>query len=245
VKATTKGTDQYGFAMRNTTPQEGGWWYDLSNWTYGFGGAWTDSKGNPTINSAENLKGVTEYAKFYDAKYIPQGADATTYRRMTWEGKVACNIDNGSVPTIFSDSNPAIKANLQIGKTPFPVAKNAQILIGTSVNAASTKQAASVKFLNWMLQATMQKKIQAAMGAEAIATKILPPAALLKDKPWLKTYAKLADNGVLVLPAGAELKTAEIRKAVIAQVDKVLRSNLSPKDALDAAQAEVKTILGK
>jgi hypothetical protein len=28
-------------------------------------------------------------------------------------------------------------------------------------------------------------------------------------------------------------------------VDKVLRSNLSPKDALDAAQAEVKTILGK
>jgi multiple sugar transport system substrate-binding protein len=245
VKATTKGTDQYGFAMRNTTPQEGGWWYDLSNWTYGFGGAWTDSKGNPTINSAENLKGVTEYAKFYDAKYIPQGADATTYRRMTWEGKVACNIDNGSVPTIFSDSNPAIKANLQIGKTPFPVAKNAQILIGTSVNAASTKQAASVKFLNWMLQATMQKKIQAAMGAEAIATKILPPAALLKDKPWLKTYAKLADNGVLVLPAGAELKTAEIRKAVIAQVDKVLRSNLRPKDALDAAQAEVKTILGK
>jgi ABC-type glycerol-3-phosphate transport system substrate-binding protein len=83
------------------------------------------------------------------------------------------------------------------------------------------------------------------MGAEAIATKILPPAALVKDKPWLKIYAKLADNGVLVLPAGAELKTAEIRKAVIAQVDKVLRSNLSPKDALDAAQAEVKTILGK
>jgi multiple sugar transport system substrate-binding protein len=245
VKATTKGTDQYGFAMRNTTQQETGWWFDLSNWTYGFGGSWTDSKGNPTINSAENLKGVTEYAKFYDAKYIPQGADATTYRRMTWEGKVACNIDNGAVPTIFSDSNPAIKANLQVGRTPFPFAKNAQILIGTSVNAASTKQQASIKFINWLLQGTIQKKLQVAMGSGSLATKTLPAASIIQDKPWLKVYSKVADNGVLILPIGGELKTAEIRKAVISQVDKVLRSNLSPKDALDAAQAEVKTILGK
>ena len=245
VKATTKGTDQYGFAMRNTTQQETGWWFDLSNWTYGFGGSWTDSKGNPTINSAENLKGVTEYAKFYDAKYIPQGADATTYRRMTWEGKVACNIDNGSVPTIFADANPAIKANLQVGRTPFPVEKNAQILIGTSVNAASTNQKASIAFINWMLQGSVQKRLQVAMGSGSLATKTLPASAIIQDKPWLKVYSKVAGNGVLILPTGAELKTAEIRKAVIAQVDKVLRSNLSPKDALDAAQAEVKTILGK
>lgn len=245
VKATTKGTDQYGFAMRNTTPQETGWWFDLSNWTYGFGGSWTDSKGNPTINSAENIKGVTEYAKFYEAKYIPQGADATTYRRMTWEGKVACNIDNGAVPTVLAGGNPAIKDKLQYGKTPFPFARNAQILIGTTVNAASTKQKASISFINWMLQGTTQKKLQVALADASLASNTLPAKAVIQTSPWLKVYAKIAANGVLILPVGAELKTAEIRKAVIAQVDKVLRSNLSPKDALDAAQAEVKTILGK
>jgi ABC-type glycerol-3-phosphate transport system substrate-binding protein len=113
------------------------------------------------------------------------------------------------------------------------------------VNAASTKQQASTKFINWLLQGTIQKKLQVAMGSGSLATKTLPAASIIKDKPWLKVYSKVADNGVLILPIGGELKTAEIRKAVISQVDKVLRSNLSPKDALDAAQAEVKTILGK
>jgi hypothetical protein len=96
-----------------------------------------------------------------------------------------------------------------------------------------------------MLQGSVQKRLQVAMGSGSLATKTLPASAIIQNKPWLKVYSKVAGNGVLILPTGAELKTAEIRKAVIAQVDKVLRSNLSPKDALDAAQAEVKTILGK
>ena len=245
AKATTKGTDQYGFAFRNTTPQEAGWWFDLSNWVYGFGGAWTDKDGVPTINSPEVLKAVTEYKRFYDEKYIPQGADATTYRRMFWENKVACVIDNGSVPSIFADANPAIKSNLVVGKNPFPVSKNSQILIGTHVNAASKNQSASTKFIQWMLQGSTQKLLQSAMGAEAVATNTLPPKELIAAKPWLKVYQKVANNGILILPVGAELKTAEFRKAVIGQVDKILRSGVTPKAGLDAAQAEVKTLLAK
>lgn len=243
AKKLTNGTTQYGFAFRNTMPQESGWWYDLSNWVYGFGGAWTNSKGEPTINTAEVVKAVTEYKNFFDLKVVPQGADATTYRQMFWEGKIAMNIDNGSVPTIFATGNPAIKADLVAVKTPFPVAKNAQILIGTSVNAASKNKAAAAKFINWMLLAQTQKQIQSAMAAEAIGTAISPPKALVADKPWLKVYASLSPNGVLVLPEGQELKTAEIRKLVLTQVDKVLRSGVTPQAAMDQAQADVKTML--
>lgn len=245
AKATTSGTTRYGFAFRNTMPQEAGWWYDLSNWVYGFGGTWTDKSGNPTVNTDEVVKALTEYKKFFDEKYVPQGADATTYRRMFWENKIACVIDNGAVPSIFVNGNPAIKSDLLVGPNPFPVAKNSQILIGTHINAASKNQAAAVSFMKWMLQASVQKSLQRAMGAEAVSTNIRPPKELLATSPWMKTYQSIANNGVLVLPVGAELKTAEFRKIVLSQADKVLRSGLSPKAAMDAAQAEVKTLLSK
>ena len=83
------------------------------------------------------------------------------------------------------------------------------------------------------------------MGAEAVSTNIRPPKELLATSPWMKTYQSIANNGVLVLPVGAELKTAEFRKIVLSQADKVLRAGLSPKAAMDAAQAEVKTLLSK
>jgi hypothetical protein len=49
----------------------------------------------------------------------------------------------------------------------------------------------------------------------------------------------------LVLPQGAELATDEIRTIVLTQVEKILRSGVSVKDGLDAAQKSVKELLGK
>ncbi|HUW87466.1 MAG TPA: sugar ABC transporter substrate-binding protein [Candidatus Paceibacterota bacterium] len=245
AKKLTNGTDQYGFAFRNTMTQETGWWYDLSNWVYGFGGSWTDANGNPTVNSAAVIKAVTEYKNFFDQKYIPQGAEAATYRQMFWEGKVAMEIDNGSVPTIFSTQNPAIKKNLVIIKNPFPFPTNAQILEGTSINAASKNKEAAAVFINWLLQTAQQRQLMNALGHPGVAAVVTPPKALIFDKPWVVPYQAVGRYGKLILPQRAELKTAEIRHAVLAQMDLVLRSGLSPTDAMNAAQTEVKSILHK
>lgn len=245
AKALTKGTTQYGFAFRNTMPQEAGWWDDISNWVYGFGGSWTDSKGNPTINTPQVVKAVTEYANFFNLKLVPQGADATTYRQMFWEGKIGMTIDNSAVPTIFATGNPDIKKDLLVVKTPFPYAKNVQILIATSVNAASKNKAAATTFINWMLSGSGQKALITGLSAEAIATTILPPKVLVTEKPWLKTYAAIAADSVPSAPGGQEVKTAEIRRLVLTQVDRVLRSGVTPQAAMDQAQADVKSMLGK
>lgn len=243
--ATTVGTTQYGFAFRNTMTQTSGWWFDLSNFVFGFGGRWTDAKGNPTINSAAVQKAVTEYKDFFDKKYVPQGLTATEYRRLFWEEKIAMTLDNGSLPTVYTTGNPAIKDNLVIERSPFPTSKNAQILIGTHINANSKKKKEAAAFISWLVTDATQDKIMEAMTAEAAATKKAPPAALVARAPWLKDFQKYAPNGILVLPQGAELATEEIRTIVLTQVDKILRSGVTVKDGLDAAQKSVKELLGK
>ncbi len=46
------------------------------------------------------------------------GADAATYRRMFWEGKIAMNIDNGGVAGIFAAQNPNL--GFKAAPSPFP-----------------------------------------------------------------------------------------------------------------------------
>jgi ABC-type glycerol-3-phosphate transport system substrate-binding protein len=162
-----------------------------------------------------------------------------------WEEKIAMNLDNGSLPTIFSGENPGLKENLVIEKSPFPTDKNAQILIGTHINANSKKQVQGRAFVNWLVTNATQAKLMEAMTLEAAAWKSPPPAALVARAPWLKDYQKYASNGLLVLPVGAELATEEIRTIVLTQVDKILRSGVTVKDGLDEAQKKVKELLGK
>ena len=242
---TNPATGQYGYAFRNTMNQTSGWWYDLSNFVYGFGGRWTDAKGNPTINSPLVEKAVTEYKDFYDKKYVPQGITATEYRRMFWEEKIAMTLDNDSLPGIYITGNASIKENLVIQKSPFPKDAHSLILIGVSVNANSKKQKEATQFLNWMASDAIQAKIVDALGSSSGGSKKALPAALLERAPYLAEYQKYAKNGVLILPQGAELATNEIQSIVLTQIDKILRTGVSVKDGLDAAQTAVKDLLGK
>jgi multiple sugar transport system substrate-binding protein len=98
--------------------------------------------------------------------------------------------------------------------------------------------------LNWMLLGTSQKTLITAMSAESIATLVQPTKAMLANLPWLKAYAAIAPQGVQAMPQGQELKTAEIRRLVLTQVDRVLRSGITPQAAMDQAQSDVKSMLG-
>src|SRR5205809_463122 len=45
------GNGVYGFAYRATMAEAPGFWQDLCNFVYGFGGRWSDEQGNLTLNS--------------------------------------------------------------------------------------------------------------------------------------------------------------------------------------------------
>lgn len=240
---TNQSEQQYGFAFRNTMSQQSGWWADLSNFVYGNGGRWTDSSGKPTINSPQVITAVKQYKQIYDS-YVPQGADAATYRQMFWQGKVGMEIDNMAVPSIFLKGNPGL--NLTIVPNPFPKPDNSAQLEYMSVTKASKNQAASMQFINYMLKPENQKKLSAAMSYQGVATPINwgsnPPADM---PPWIATYAKISEHGVLQEPQGAETQTAAIQTAVLTELDKVLRQNEDPTTAMGNAQKAVAALLNK
>lgn len=227
----------YGFGYRTTMPEQAGFWSDLSNFVYGFGGRWSSPDGTPTINSPEVVRAVNAYKQVYDAKVTPQGADASTYRRMFGENKLAMEIDNGGVPPILFGQNP--KLTLAAAPSPFPTKAQGQILTPLVINAKSKHKAAAATFIKWLLEPDKQAELQRLLGAGNPATKVARTAEELKQMPFLTVYDAQTPHGVPFVPEGLEAKTPEFRQIVIEQMIRVLQSGLDPQTAMDQAQDKV------
>ena len=231
------GDGVYGYAYRATMAEGAGYWQDLCNFVYGFGGRWSDEKGNPTLNDPKVVEGVSAYKKIYDAGVTPKGTDAATYRRMFWERKLAMEVDNGGVAGIFSQQAPELP--LAAAPSPFPTRAQGLILAPLTINANTRHKAAAEVFVKWTLQPDNQKELQALLGASNVATVVERSPEELAKKPWLKVYDDQTPNSVPQLVQGQELKTPEIQQVVLEQVLKVLQGGLDPKKAMDEAQQQV------
>ena len=236
AKAAT-GNGVYGYAYRATMAEGAGYWQDLCNFVYGFGGRWSDAQGKPTLNDPKVVEGVAAYKKIYDAGVIPKGTDAATYRRMFWERKLAMEIDNGGVAGIFSQQAPDLP--LAAAPSPFPTRAQGLILAPLTINANTKHKAAAETFVKWVLQPENQKELQALLGASNVATVVERSPEDLAKKPWLKVYDEQTPNSVPQLVQGLELKTPEIQQIVLEQVLKVLQGGVDPKKAMDDAQQQV------
>ena len=236
AKAAT-GNGVYGYAYRATMAEGAGYWQDLCNFVYGFGGRWSDGQGKPTLNDPKVIEGVAAYKKVYDAGVTPKGTDAATYRRMFWERKLAMEVDNGGVAGIFSQQAPDLP--LAAAPSPFPTRAQGLILAPLTINANTKHKAAAETFVKWVLQPENQKELQALLGASNVATVVERSPEDLAKKPWLKVYDEQTPNSVPQLVQGLELKTPEIQQIVLEQVLKVLQGGMDPKKAMDDAQQQV------
>lgn len=237
AKAATDGNTS-GFAFRTTMPEVGGAWYDLSNFVYGFGGRWSTSEGEPTIDSPQVLEGLKAFVQVYDSGVTPKGTDAATYRRMMWEDKVAMLVDNGGVATSVS-SNFEDPETFGATDTPFPEDERAQILAMVGINSNCEQKEAAAQFIHWVLQPENQQNLMLVLGASSVATDVERPQEQIEAMPWVEAYDRATEHGVPVTPEGLETSTPEIRQIVIEQVEKVLQGDLTPEEALATAQQQV------
>jgi multiple sugar transport system substrate-binding protein len=233
AKAAT-GDGVYGFAFRATMAERPGFWQDLCNFVFGFGGRWSDDAGQLTLNSPKVVEGVTAYKRVYDAGVTPKGTDAATYRRMFWENKLAMEVDNGGVAGIFYQQAPNLA--LAAAPSPFPTRAQGLILAPLTVNANTKHKDAAFTFVKWVLQPENQKDLQGLLGASSVATVVERPTEDLARQPWLKVYDDQTPHSVPQLVAGYETKTPEIQQIVLEQVLKVLQGGADPQKAMDDAQ---------
>lgn len=229
----------FGYAFRATMAERGGMWYDLTNYVYGFGGRWSDEKGEPTINSPKVIEAVAAYKKVYDASVIPKGADASTYRRMFAEGKVGAVIDNGGVAANLATAGKDLK--LAVAPSPFPTRAQTMILAPVVINANTKQKEGAAAFLRWMLTPEAQKELQQIHGASSVAIAVERTPEELAKWPWITTYDSQTQNAVPPLPQGLETKAPEIQQIVIEQVIKVLQAGTPPATAMADAQKAVLT----
>ncbi|PDT32643.1 sugar ABC transporter [Rhizobium sp. M10] len=232
TKAQTK-DGKFGYAYRATMAERAGFWQDLCNYVFGFGGRWSDKDGKLTLNSPDVIRGVTAYKQVYDAGVTPRGADAATYRRMFWEGKIAMNVDNGGVAAIFHQNAPQLP--FAAAPSPFPDKAQGLIMTALVVNANTKHKDAAGAFIKWAYAPENQKSLQAAMGT-GVGTKLDMSPEELAKQPWLKVYEGQMENALPQLVIGQEGKTPEIQQIVLEEVLKVLQENADPKEAMDRAQ---------
>jgi multiple sugar transport system substrate-binding protein len=237
------GNGNFGYAFRATMAEGPGYWQDLCNFVYGFGGRWSDDKGNLTLNSAKVIEGVAAYKKVYDAGMIPKGTDAATYRRMFWERKLAMEVDNGGVAGIFNQQAPDLPFNA--APSPFPTRAQGLVYAPLTINANTKHKAAAATFVKWVMQPENQKDLQTLLGASNVATIVERSAEDLAKKPWLKTYDEQTPYSVPQLVPGYEVKTPEIQQIVLENVLKVLQGGADPKKAMDEAQQQAQARVRK
>lgn len=224
---------RFGYAYRATMAERAGFWQDLCNYVFGFGGRWSDKDGNLTLNSPDVIKGVAAYKQVYDAGVTPRGADAATYRRMFWEGKITMNIDNGGVAAIFHSKVPDLP--FAVTSSPFPDKAQGLIMTALVINANTKHKDAAAQFVKWAYAPGNQKSLEEAMGT-GVGTHVVISPEQQAAQPWLKVYEDQMAAALPQLVMGHEDKTPEIQQIVLEQVLKVLQDNLDPKEAMDAAQ---------
>ena len=132
-------------------PEQNGWWQDISHWVIGYDGQWVKAK-KPQLTEAPVINAVKAYKRLYD-EAMPQGADASTYRRMAWEGKIAQYIDNSANINILKSGNPAIYPKIFTAPPPWENHRAINIPNYVGIYAGSTQKQAAQAFLEFVYQA--------------------------------------------------------------------------------------------
>ena len=229
------GRGRFGYAFRASMPERAGFWFDLSNYVYGFGGEWGNG-GEPLLDSPEVIEAITQYKRVFDLGVIPKGADASTYRRMFWEGKVAMNVDNGGVGGIFSGQAPDFK--FDAAHSPFPRREQGLTLTMLAVNANTTKRAGCAAFIAWMLQPESQAELQLLLGASNVATAIPRAEEELKKYPWVKAFDENTPYGKPFLVKSLESRTLDFQQVVCENVLRCLVGGDSVRQVMADAQSQ-------
>jgi ABC-type glycerol-3-phosphate transport system substrate-binding protein len=243
AKRLTKRPDQFGHAARSTMPEQNGWWSDISHWVMGYNGQWVKGK-KPQLTEAPVINAIKAYKRLYDES-MPQGADASTYRRMAWEGKIAQYIDNSANIGILKSGNPAIYPKIFTAPPPWENHRAINIPNYVGIYAGSPQRQGAAAFLEFVYRPeNFQQLMEAALD-------IYPPyqgavrEAYLKELHWVSGYLASKGSPIPALVEGLESNIAEVRQIVLSQVSQVLTAGKAPEAAMADAQKSVEELAAR
>lgn len=231
-----------GFAVRHLMSEFSGWFTDFPAWTYGQGGSFSDGT-QLTIDSSENVKGLTEYKKVLGSGIVPIGDDASTFRTKFKEDQLGFTIDNSGAVLSFTTAMSG--KDIVAGPLPFPAAAGQNQHLILAVNAKSKNKELALDFVSWVMGQDGQKILRDQRGASILATDVPLDPAFAADNPWAETFITTGPQTRSGLIVGFEADTEPIMRIVMLAVERVITQNEDPQKALGEAQKEAEQQFSK
>ena len=239
-------TGQWGYAARSSLNEEESWYEDFTGtWIIGYGGTWTDSSGKFTINSPANIKAVTDYATLYKSGCYDTGVKAAVFRSSYENANVGILMDNANAGYTYVTAGGKLTDPQQgSGALPFPTKYSGMQQLYLTVNKNTKNAALAQNFMEWLLQSAQQQVLVNATAPQTIASTVVPDAQFNTAHPWAPYYYGQADNGVSLLMNVRPELTNQLASTVMPFIAKVLAGQMSPTDALNAAQQQAISTMG-
>jgi multiple sugar transport system substrate-binding protein len=235
----TKQPDLYGHAMRSTMPEVAGWWQDLIHWVAGYDGKWA-VQGRPTATDPGVIKAVKMQKKLYDAKVMPQGADAGTYRKMAWQGKIGQYLDNHANITVLRTGNPDIYPLLRTAAPPWPNKKSLTVVNFLGVYSQTKVPNEAKRVLEFLYKPqNYQKLMESALDIRGLYKGCVSDD-FIKKNAWTKGF--LESVSFPQPPEGFETKLPEFRRLTLQRVSEVLTNNRPAEEAMADAQKDLEEL---
>jgi len=238
-------TGKWGYAARNMTNEMSAWYEDFTGtWIIGYGGAWTDDAGNFTINSEPNIQAVTDFKALYDSGCFNTGVKASVFRPSFIAGDVATLMDNANAAYTYVTGGGLTDEQLGSGPLPFPTQYSGMQQLYLTINKNTKNEALAQDFMNWLLQPEQQQALVEATAPQTTASTVIPSDEFNAAHPWAMHYYTQADNGKSLLMAARPELTNQLATTVMPFIEQVLAGQLSPTDALNAAQDAAVSAMG-
>ncbi len=210
------------------------------------GGSILDEKGNPQLNSAQGVEALSFVSDLINK-------DKTVYLVREFEGQndflagIAAMYEGSSVSITHMRQQPI---NFNIGYAPLPIHKTnksavsgANIVIFKSGNKA--REQAAWKFIKWFTDTEQTAKWSAATCYMPVRKSAMQSPTLvnfLKEYPQFQGIYDQLENAVYEPQIPAWFKARPELKGFL---EKAMRGNSTPKEALDEANAKFKAIIAE
>ena len=231
-------TGKFGYAARSSINETEAWYEDYTGtWNIGYGGAWTDSSGKFTINSAANIQALTDYATLYKSGCYDTGVKASVFRPSFENGDVGILMDNANAGITYTSAGAVLTdPTMGSGPLPFPTKSSGMQQLYLTINKNSKNGALAQSYVEWLLQPAQQQALVEVTAPQTTASTVIPSDAFNAAHPWATYYYGQADNGVTLLMAMRPELTNQLASTLMPYMAKVLAGQMSPTDALNAAQ---------
>ncbi len=242
--------DMHCIAMRGRRGEDNP--IQSAGWAAAYGGKWLDANFKPTVNSPEDVKGITWFTDILRKYGPPDVANYTWMEVQTAfaQGKVAIVIDGEPVASRFQDPTiaPDLKGKIGWAMPPKgPVAYPTHLFLpGWGINTYSTQKVkdATWVYITWITSdAVLENMIPDVPGTDCFPNPNVLDYLKPNDPPigpMIETVPYMDATYMPVIP-----EYPELRDILGNYVSEIIAGQIDAKTAMDKAAAEMYKVLDK